>query len=74
MPTVELSSFLANRCLSSCEEVGQKASLYEGFDGTKNEIIVPDHLKKQSFLKSCIAKFQICHKYTTEPQETFEKL
>lgn len=42
---------LAQRCLNSCNKINFKASLYEGFDGTGKEIIVPDHIKHQSWYK-----------------------
>jgi hypothetical protein len=51
IPNNEVSVRLAERCLKSCESVNQKASLYEGFDGTSNEIKVPLHCKDQSWIK-----------------------
>jgi len=51
MPNVEVSKILANRCLESCDKVGQKACLYEGFDGTSGVIKVPKHLENQSWVK-----------------------
>jgi len=51
MPSVSKSVQMAKRCLQSCELVGQKAELFEGFDGTNNQIITPEHLKNQSWVK-----------------------
>lgn len=51
IPNNKVSMDMANRCLTSCQRVGQKVSLYEGFDGTGKEIIVPSHLKDQSWVK-----------------------
>jgi hypothetical protein len=51
LPNVEVSVSLANRCLDSCKQVGQKATLYEAFDGTSGEIRIPNNLKDQSWIK-----------------------
>lgn len=51
LPKVPTSLLMANRCLRSCNDVGQKASLYEGFDGTSGIINVPKHLENQSWVK-----------------------
>jgi hypothetical protein len=51
MPNVPLSVRMAERCLETCESVGQKAELFEGFDGTTGEVKVPEHLKNQSWIK-----------------------
>jgi hypothetical protein len=51
LPNVEKSVEFAERCLESCQRIGQKAELFEGFDGTGKEIIVPDHFKNQSWVK-----------------------
>jgi hypothetical protein len=49
VPSIEQSVEMANRALKSCENVGQDAELYEGFDGTSGEIIAPDNLKDQNW-------------------------
>jgi len=51
VPTNSVSLELANRCLQSCKKINYRAQLYQGFDGTGSEIIVPDHLKNQSWHK-----------------------
>lgn len=51
LPNVPKSLQLANRCMASCENVGQPASLYEGFDGTGGSIKAPAHLSNQSWVK-----------------------
>jgi hypothetical protein len=51
VPNNQLSVELANRCLESCKKINYNASLYEGFDGTGKEIIVPEHIKNQSWYK-----------------------
>lgn len=51
MPNVPLSVEMANRCKESCDRAGQKAFLFEGFDGTGGTIKIPDHLKEQSWIK-----------------------
>jgi hypothetical protein len=51
VPSIESSLRMAHRCLESCERVGQKAELFEGFDGTSGEIKVPKHLEQQSWVK-----------------------
>jgi hypothetical protein len=51
LPTVELSVRMAERCLASCRTIGQRAELYEGFNGTNNQISVPKHLENQGWIK-----------------------
>jgi hypothetical protein len=51
LPNVPISVQLAERCLETCESVGQKAELFEGFDGTSGNIKVPKHLENQSWIK-----------------------
>lgn len=51
VPTNEVSLDLANRCLQSCNKIAYKATLYEGFDGTGSELVVPQHLINQSWYK-----------------------
>ncbi len=45
-----ISIELSDRCMESCLKVNQPAKFWEGFDGTKNSIIVPDHLKDKDYL------------------------
>lgn len=42
---------LANRCLESCKKINYTASLWPGFDGTGNDILIPDHIRNQSWYK-----------------------
>lgn len=42
---------MAERCLDSCRKVGQRAQLFEGFDGTKGIINVPSHLRDKDWVK-----------------------
>lgn len=51
MPNVAISVQMAERCLETCQSVGQKAELFEGFDGTSGEVKVPKHLENQSWIK-----------------------
>jgi hypothetical protein len=51
MPNVPISVQMAERCLETCQSVGQKAELFEGFDGTTGEVKVPKHLEDQSWIK-----------------------
>lgn len=51
VPTNYNSYDMALRCLESCKKINYKASLYEGFDGTGSELIIPEHLKNQSWYK-----------------------
>ena len=51
LPKVPISVQLAERCLETCDSVGQKAELFEGFDGTSGNIDVPKHLENQSWVK-----------------------
>lgn len=51
VPTNEVSAELANRCLQSCNKINYRATLYDGFDGTGSELIVPSHLMDQSWHK-----------------------
>jgi len=48
----KLSEKLAHRCAESCKKVNQPYKIYYGFDGTdKHNIIVPEELKNESWLK-----------------------
>jgi GR25 family glycosyltransferase involved in LPS biosynthesis len=51
MSNVPKSVEMANRCLDTCKSVGQKAELFDGFDGTLGEIKIPKHLENQSWVK-----------------------
>lgn len=51
VPDNETSVNLADRCLESCRKINFPAYLYEGFDGTGNELVIPEHLKNQSWFK-----------------------
>lgn len=51
LPNVPKTVEMAERCLETCKLVGQKAELFEGFDGTTGEIKVPKHLENQSWVK-----------------------
>lgn len=49
----EISESMANRCLSSCQQIGQKAEIFQAFDGTgklNDEIIIPDHAIGKTWL------------------------
>jgi GR25 family glycosyltransferase involved in LPS biosynthesis len=47
----DVSKKLSERCLNSCKKINYSATLHEGFDGTGKEIIVPEHLKNESWYK-----------------------
>lgn len=51
VPQNYISLDLANRCLDSCKKINYPAELYEGFDGTGTELVIPNHLKNQSWVK-----------------------
>ena len=51
LPNNTISVDLANRCLESCKKINYSATLYEGFDGTGDEIKVPTSLKDQSWYR-----------------------
>lgn len=46
-----LSCRLADRCMLSCDTAGQPAVFHEAFDGTGNDILVPEQYLTQSWLK-----------------------
>jgi len=60
------SEMMAQRCLDSCFRVGQKAELWDAFDGTQGEIVVPEHSRDKtwvSWLKlvnTTLSKPEIC--------------
>ena len=50
----ESSEQMATRCLESCKRVGQKAEIYDAFDGTDKSIPgikVPEHSQNATWLK-----------------------
>lgn len=47
----DLSEKMSARCMKSCERVGMPCKRWEAFDGTKGEILVPEHLKHKDWLK-----------------------
>jgi len=51
LPNVPKSVELAERCLLTCNSVGQPAELFEGFDGVNEDIKTPKHLDNQSWVK-----------------------
>lgn len=51
LPSSPISVEQADRCLKSCRIAGQKAELFEGFDGTSGEVVAPKHLRDQSWIK-----------------------
>ena len=51
LPGNAQSERMTKRCVKSCEEVGQKYVLWNGFDGTSEGIIAPKHLEKEPWLK-----------------------
>jgi hypothetical protein len=51
LPNNKISVDLSQRCLDSCNRVNQKVSLWEAFDGTGDEIVVPNHIKDQGWYK-----------------------
>ncbi len=44
-----ISVKLSDRCMESCIKVNQRASFWEGFDGTQKSLVVPDHLKDKDY-------------------------
>lgn len=45
------SELMAQRCLDSCNKVGQKAILWEAFDGTEGNVKIPIHAIGRDYLK-----------------------
>jgi len=62
----ENSEKMAARCLESCHRVEQDAEIFDAFDGTGSEIIVPEHSRNKdwvSWLKltnTTLSKPEIC--------------
>lgn len=46
-----ISMSMAQRCLDSCKKLKYQAELYFGFDGTGEELIVPEHLQNQTWFR-----------------------
>ena len=51
VPDSHISVNLANRCLESCKKINYSAELWEGFNGTGNELVVPSLIRNQSWYK-----------------------
>ena len=45
------SELMGQRCLDSCNRVGQKAVIWDAFDGTGEKIKVPEHARNTNWLK-----------------------
>jgi GR25 family glycosyltransferase involved in LPS biosynthesis len=45
------SEIMGQRCLESCNRVGQKAVIWDAFDGTGEKIKVPEHARNTNWLK-----------------------
>jgi hypothetical protein len=65
----DVSEMMAKRCLDSCNRIGQRAEMFQAFDGTQkfhNEIIVPEHAKDKTWLSwvkvlnLTLSKAEIC--------------
>ena len=60
------SEKMAARCLESCNKIGQPAEIFDAFDGTGNEIIIPDHSINKDWVKwikltnTTLSKPEIC--------------
>lgn len=46
----DISKRLTERCINSCNSVGMNNSIWYAFDGTGQDIIVPDHLKEKDYI------------------------
>lgn len=51
VPNNLTSTTLAQRCLDSCKKINYPAILWPGFDGTGDDIIIPDNIRHQSWYK-----------------------
>jgi len=47
----ELSEKLSRRCQLSCDRVEQPYQVWDAFDGTSGEIIIPENLQNQNWIK-----------------------
>lgn len=45
------SERMSTRCADSCDRVDMPYKIWQAFDGTKDELIVPDHLTNEDWLK-----------------------
>ena len=50
LPNNQTSQRLTKRCTDSMDKIEQKYTVWPGFDGTSGKIIVPDHLKNESYM------------------------
>ena len=64
LPNNEISKTLTQRCVKSCLSVEQPHTLWEGFDGSSGEIVIPNHLKDKEYLKW----IKVNHKFMTPSQ------
>lgn len=61
-----VSEPMSQRCAESCNKVGMPYKIWEAFDGTKGDIIVPEHLRDQFCVKwlkclnEALAMSEIC--------------
>ncbi len=61
-----ISESMAHRCINSCQAVGQKAIFWDAFDGTKGNIVVPEHSRNKEWvswlklLNCTLTKPEIC--------------
>jgi len=60
----ENSEKMATRCLESCQKVGQPAEIFDAFDGTGPEIIVPEHSRN----KDWVSWLKLVNKTLTKPE------
>lgn len=51
VPTNPVSMDMANRCLQSCEKLNYPATLWQGFDGTGSDLIVPPQVINQGWYR-----------------------
>ena len=64
LPNNETSKTLTQRCIESCIAVEQPYTLWEGFDGSSGEIVIPEHLQDKEYLKW----LKVNHKFMTPSQ------
>ena len=61
-----LSESMAQRCAESCVRADMPWKRWDAFDGTKNKIIVPDHLQSQNWIRwikvvnEALASSEVC--------------
>jgi hypothetical protein len=51
VPGNSVSEKLADRCRTSCQNIKYPCELWPGFDGTGTDLIIPDHIRKQSWYR-----------------------